>query len=212
MALLDATGRDEMAGLAHLGVGLAAKGASPRTPLWALVAASYVIDIVFIALQLLGKERMPRTARAMKDGGSPAAKVQAGTGSDQTDPPAPWSHGLFMATIWSTLTGLLAWWVSRRPGTGFVIGLVAFSHWIVDFITQPMTAVFPRQSKLPLFLGGSRRVGLGLYRTKTAVNVVDYGSVAAGLAIYLRASRKLRRARATEDAVSSGVAAPLRRQ
>lgn len=177
-----------MAGMAHLGVGLAAKAVAPRTPLWALVTASYWIDIVFGVFYALGLERTPRGAAEVEE--------QAGGGGGQpTDPPAPWSHGLLMASVWSVVAGVAAWAISRRPRTGVLIALVAFSHWVVDVITQPMTAVFPRQDAIPLAFEGSRKVGLGLYRWKTAVTVCEYGSVAVGAAVYVLTLVRLRRAR-----------------
>jgi hypothetical protein len=196
-----------MAGLAHLGVGLAAKGAAPRTPLWALVAASYWIDIVFGVFYLLGLERPPRSSSGIVESTGDGRLPDVGAGCEvsgpvhggavaattDTDPPAPWSHGLLMATVWSTLAGLLAWAVSRRRRTGLLIGSVAFSHLIVDVVTQPMTAVFPRQGRIPVAFESRPRLGLGLYRWKTAVNICEYGSVVVGAAVYVRTFVKARR-------------------
>jgi hypothetical protein len=52
--------------------------------------------------------------------------------------PAWWEHSLLMAVVW---------WV--------LFGLMVFAHWVVDFITHPMTAVVPGDTGLPLALSDS---------------------------------------------------------
>jgi hypothetical protein len=170
-----------MAGAAHLGVALAAKRLSPRTPLWLLVVSSYAIDVVFMAFMAAGKERMPK--RAGRDGGQPdaAAPPAAAATAATTN---PWSHGLAMALVWTSLFTLFATRLSRDRRTGALVGALVFGHWIVDFVTKPMTGVFPGDTGLPLLLEGSPTVGLGLYRSRQVANAVEYGSVALGAAIY----------------------------
>jgi hypothetical protein len=165
---------DDMAGMAHLGVALGAKRVAPKTPLWILVTSSYAIDLVFMAFMLAGKERMP--SRAGHE--APVEPAQASTN--------PWSHGLAMALVYTSLLGLAAGGVSRRRRTGLLVGSLVFSHWLVDFVSKPMTAVFPHDSGLPLLFEGSPTVGLGLYRSKRVANGVEYGSLAVGAALYLQ--------------------------
>lgn len=50
----------------------------------------------------------------------------------------PWSHGLFMAAVWSLLGFALAFLLSRHLRTGLIIGALVFSHWVLDFISHPM--------------------------------------------------------------------------
>jgi hypothetical protein len=45
---------------------------------------------------------------------------------------------------------------------------------------------------MPLFFRNSRKVGLGLYSSKAAVNVCEYGSVALGALVYLRTLKRMR--------------------
>ena len=110
--------------------------------------------------------------------------------SDSTTIPAVWSHSLLMASIWSGLAGLVAARIGRRTRTGVVFGLVVFSHWVVDFITHPMTAVFPSDIGLPLWFHGSPLVGLGLYRHMSGVYVGEFGTLALGIVVYVFARRK----------------------
>jgi hypothetical protein len=160
-----------MAGLAHAGVGLAAKRVAPRAPLGALLLGAYALDVVWGALVLARVERFPRP-------GVPAV--------------APWSHGLFMSTIWSAAVAVTAAIISRNPRTGLFAGLLVFSHWVVDFIAKPMTFAFPDDTGLPLLFDGSRRVGLGAWRSRTGVYIGEYGSLLLGLAIYALTVRKAR--------------------
>jgi hypothetical protein len=176
-----------MAGLAHLGVGLAAKRAAPTVPVGVLIAAAYGIDIVFGVFWLAGVERIP------------------GPGV-QTD--NPWSHGLFMAVVWSLSAGLVGARVSRSGRTGVVLGLVVLSHWIVDFVSHPMTAVFPADRGLPLLFEGSRLVGLGLWKSPLGVNIGEYGTTAVGLGIYVMTLLWLRRKRRAAAAPNPAMASP----
>jgi hypothetical protein len=164
----------DMAGIAHLGVGLAAKRAAPRIPVIVLVTAAYAIDMVWGVFFAAGIEQLPHP------------------GSGTTN---PWSHGLFMAVVWSLLGALITFLASRSRRTSLVIGLLVFSHWVVDFISHPMTAVFPGDTGLSLLFDGSPTVGLGLWSTLTGVNIGEYGSLLLGLAIYILTVWTIRRTR-----------------
>jgi hypothetical protein len=165
-----------MAALAHMGVGLASKRIAPKIPTPILVASAYALDMIWGVFFAAGIEHLP-----------------------ETDPVTtnPWSHGLFMSVVWSVLAGLIAWRVGRNRRTGFIIGLLVFSHWVVDFISHPMTAAFPGDTGLSLFFDGSPTVGLGLWRTQLGVNVGEYGTLAVGFVIYLLTIRKLKREQQT---------------
>lgn len=153
-----------MAGLAHLGVGMAAKRFAPNVHVGALIAAAYAIDIVWAGFWAAGLERYP------------------GSGVDST---APWSHGLIMAVIWSVAAGLITMVISRSNRTSLIIGLLVFSHWVVDFIAKPMTHAFPNDAGLPLLFAGSPTVGLGVWGSAIGEYIGEYGTVVAGLVVYL---------------------------
>jgi hypothetical protein len=162
----------EMAGLTHLGVGLAAKPAAPNIPLTILILSACAIDIIWGVFFLAGLEGLPE----------PGAEVTNA-----------WSHGLFMAVIWSLLASMVARLVSGEARTSLVVGLLVFGHWIVDFISHPMTAVFPDDSGLPLLFEGSPVVGLGLWGSQLGVAIGEYGILVLGLAIYISTRLKWRR-------------------
>lgn len=163
-----------MAALAHAGLGLASKRIAPKIPVWILVTAAYVIDIIWGAFFFAGIERM------------------SGVDSSATN---PWSHGLFMAVIWSLLAGFATMLVSKDRRTSLIIGCLVFSHWVIDFISHPMTAVFPGDTGLPLLFEGSPLVGLGVWGTQAGVNIGEYGTLIVGLIIYILTLRKLRKER-----------------
>lgn len=153
-----------MAALTHMAVGLAAKPAAPKIPLAVFILSAYTIDLIWGVFYFLGIEQIPE----------PGVKAVS-----------YWSHSLFMTVIWSLLAGAIVWLISRNRRTSLIIGLLVFSHWIVDFISHPMTAVFPDALGLPLFFEGSPLVGLGLWRTPLGVALGEYGSLAVGVVIYL---------------------------
>jgi len=161
-----------MAGLAHLGVGLAAKSIAPNVNAGVLVTAAYALDIAWGGFFLAGIEQY------------------TGTGVTST---SPYSHGLFMAVVWSVLAAAAARLISRNGRTSLIIGLLVFSHWAVDFIAKPMLHAFPTDTGLPLLFRGSPTVGLGVWSTALGEYIGEYATTLVGFAIYLRTVMKLRK-------------------
>jgi uncharacterized membrane protein YhaH (DUF805 family) len=151
----------------HIGVGLAAKAAAPRVPLGALLLSTMAIDTLSGAFGLAGIE-------AVDAGGAISV---------------PWSHGLFMAGVWSLAGGALAFFLSRDRRIGLVVGLLVFSHWVLDFISHPMGMGQELPPDLPLLFEGSPKVGLGLYNSVAAALITDLGLLAGGIAIYSTRTR-----------------------
>jgi hypothetical protein len=108
-----------------------------------------------------------------------------------------------MAVVWSGIAVLLAQRFYRNRRTSIIIGLVVFSHWIVDFFSHPMTAIMPHATGLPLAFAGSPMVGLGLWSTPLAVAVGESALLIGGLVIYVLTRARLqkeKRLRALENA------------
>ena len=145
-----------MMGIGHLVIGLVAKPAAPKIPLWVLLVATEVIDILWIILALAGVENFGHS---------------------------PWSHGLFMSAIWSVTAALLTAHFYRSYRTGALMGVLVFSHWVLDLISHPM---FGGPPNLPLLFDGSPKVGFGLYSAigMGAATGVELGMLAIGIAIY----------------------------
>ncbi len=154
----------------HLAIGFAAKKYAPDIPLIIFLIAAYAIDLIYFIFLALGMDKQDYN---------------------------PWSHSLFMAIIWSVTVGLISLLFSRKLRNGLVIGLVVFSHWILDFIVW---------GNLPIFFDRTKVIGLGLY-DKIGFSLTDLkissGSVIAtsielglliiGLAIYILYLRKLQK-------------------
>jgi hypothetical protein len=81
-----------------------------------------------------------------------------------------------MAVVWSVLAVVLAGRVYHSQRAGIVIGLVVFSHWVLDLISW---------NNLYLFFEGSPKVGLGLFKSMGGgFTLVEVGLFVVGLAIY----------------------------
>ncbi|OHD53988.1 MAG: hypothetical protein A2014_08255 [Spirochaetes bacterium GWF1_49_6] len=160
-----------MAFFAHMGAGFAMKPLAPKVPVGVLVAAGMWLDLVCFALMGLG------------------------VGGESI---LAWTHGLFMSGVWSIFVGVAAGLIMKNPRGGIVIGAAVFSHWIIDFITHPM-AGGDLQPDIPLFLEGSPKVGLGLYRDMTVAIIVDIASLLAGIAVYVYSRLHLPKPPVTPD-------------
>ena len=163
-----------MAGLGHLGFGFAAKPIAPKVHLFVLLIATELIDILWGVFYFTGIDRNS-------------------IGMDSS----PWSHSLFMSVIWSVLASLIAGRIYHDRRSGIIIGLLVFSHWLIDFITHPMGAIFggtPLPADLPLFFNGSTKVGLGLYNHSFTIAIAtDLAMLIIGIAIYVFYKIKLQK-------------------
>ncbi len=151
-----------MAGLGHFGFGFAAKRLAPKAPLAVLLLASEAVDIVYIAVYLMGF-------------GGDAAEYM--------------SHSLIMSVVWAVIAGAAAFIFTRNARSAAAIGLTVFAHWVLDSLVWPMTAVIPDAVGMPLFFKDSPRVGLGLYRWPAVLAVGESGLLIGGIIIYIFAKR-----------------------
>jgi hypothetical protein len=151
----------------HIAVGLAAKPVAPKVPLGALLVSATAIDTLCGVFVIAGIEGIDA------DGASSI----------------PWSHGLFMAVVWSIAGLALTYLLSRDWRTSIVIGLLVFSHWVLDFISHPMGMGRDLPPDIPLLFEGSPKVGLGLYNSVAAALITDLGMFAGGIVVYLVSTR-----------------------
>ena len=162
-----------MSGIGHLAPGFAAK-ATTRAPLWVLLIAGETNDLLYFLFSSVGVE--PKAAIAVMDFNQGVKYL--------TPASNPWSHGLFMSVIWAIMAAAIAFLFYRDRRTSIVIGLVVFSHWILDFLMH---------SNLPLFFNGSPQVGLGLENSGSGflfMTILDLFLLAAGGAIYFMAGKR----------------------
>jgi hypothetical protein len=153
----------------HFAIGFAAKPGAPAVPIWVLLLASWFLDVLSFVFEAIGLEKFAVTQTDFVHG---VQTLVPGS--------VPYSHGLFMSIIWSILFGALAYIFFRNVRISIILGLVVFSHWILDFIVHIQD--------LPLFLEGSPLLGLGLWGSGPgliASIILEFTLLAGGLTIYL---------------------------
>ena len=154
--------------IGHFAVAFAAKEVAPRASLGTMVLAAAFLDVIWPVLVLLGVERF--------------RIVPGFTANNPFDfSYYPWSHSLLMTVVWSLLVAFV-YLAARGDRAGAVwVGIVVASHWVLDFVSHV--------PDMPLYPGGSERLGLGLWRSIPATFAVEGLMFAAGIAIYVRATK-----------------------
>jgi membrane-bound metal-dependent hydrolase YbcI (DUF457 family) len=156
----------------HFGFAALVKSRERQAPLWPLMFATVWLDIVFVPLFLAGVETIEPVA---------GARGTYGTGIIH----AEYTHSLIGAGLLSALFGVAAAvrWGQR---TGVVVGLVAFSHWVLDLVVH--RADMPL---LPANVGGLQRFGFGLWRFPVASVTAEFALVVIGAWTYWQAAREV---------------------
>jgi hypothetical protein len=83
------------------------------------------------------------------------------------------------------LAAVIAYLVYRDRRASSMIGLVVFSHWVLDFIVHA--------PDLPLLFKDSPKVGLGLWTSGTGLIIsviLEFALLAGGFAIYMAARKQ----------------------
>jgi membrane-bound metal-dependent hydrolase YbcI (DUF457 family) len=133
--------------------------------------ATVWLDIIFVPLFLTGIETI-----------RPAPGTHGGYGGAIID--AVYTHSLVGASgISAIFGGVAAAWYGRR--TGFVLGAVVFSHWLLDLVVH--RADMPI---LPGDRGSLPRLGFGLWQLPYVAMSVELALVVAGAWLYWRAARQ----------------------
>ncbi len=153
--------------IGHFAVGFAGKRFAPRASLAALLLAALFADVLWPILVAIGAE-----------------EVRIAPGATAYTPlefvSYPWSHSLLMLIIWG---GLFAAYYRGKPDgarTGFVLGILVVSHWVLDWIThKPDMPLWPRGPKL----------GLGLWNSVYGTMAVEILMFVVGVAIYTKSTR-----------------------
>ena len=152
----------------HFAVAFAAKRVTPKTSLGTLVFGAQFLDLIWPPLVLLGVERF---------------HVEPGV--TKLNPLAfdsyPISHSLLMALVWSLLLGAGYYFLRRNRRGAAVLGAVAFSHWVLDWLTH--------RPDLQLVPGSSARVGLGLWNHPALELTLEGGMFLAAAILYAVTTR-----------------------
>lgn len=162
-----------MSGIGHLAAGFAAKPTAPKIPLLVLLTASETNEIMYFLFTAIGMEEKAAMTMNFTEGVRYLTPVSS-----------PWSHGLFMSLIWSLLIGFAGFLIFKDRRSGLLLGAVAFSHWVLDFLMH---------SNLPLAFDGSPLVGLGLENSGPGflfITIFDLVILGAGIFLYVRARKR----------------------
>ncbi|RFB18012.1 permease [Bacillus sp. HNG] len=149
----------------HFGVAAAVKSKTPELPLWSLLVSTQLLDIAFIPFNLGGIESM----EPIGEGGYAKMMIFAF-----------YTHSFIGAMLLSILAEFLAgrYWGKR---SGVIIGVVAFSHWVLDLIVhRPDLPILPGNAgDLPL-------LGLGLWNSFFVSFLFELLLITAGAILYFR--------------------------
>jgi hypothetical protein len=155
--------------IGHYGVSLALKRADPRLSLGGLFLAVQLLDLLFFTFVLLGIEKL-RIVPGFTEYNAYDLYYM------------PYSHSLVGSIVWAALAlgGVLL--LRRAPLAGAaLVGLAVFSHFLLDV---PM-----HTPDLPLLGENSPKLGFGLWNHRWVALALELACLAAGLLLYLRASR-----------------------
>jgi hypothetical protein len=154
--------------LGHYAVALGAKRIAPAVSLATLFAAAAFLDLVWPVLVITGIEHVVVAPGSTKF-----------TPLDFVDYPI--SHSLLLSLVWALVFGGAAFLYRRSVRLAIVTAALVVSHWGLDAIVH--------RPDLPLFPGGSTRIGFGLWNSVAGTLAVELSMFAAGLAIYLRSTQ-----------------------
>ncbi len=155
--------------LGHYGVAFALKRAEPKLSLGTLFLAVQLADLLWGIFLLLGWER-----------------VRIDPGFTAVTPlqflEYPISHSLVGMSIWA-LIGAAAYYswptrdTSRHWQAAALVGVAILSHFLLDLVVHA--------PDLPVWGEDSRKLGLGLWNNPTATLLLELGTLAAGVAVYV---------------------------
>lgn len=159
----------------HFGLAAAVKSKQPRLPLWSLMLATQLLDILFVPLLVLGVESIEvLPGKALGPANYGAALIQA-----------DYTHSLEGALIITIVAGIIAsrWW--GRPAAK-VFGAVVFSHWLLDLLVH--------RADMPILSGNAGNLpllDLGLWHAPVATLIIEAALILVGTALYARAALSL---------------------
>jgi hypothetical protein len=154
--------------LGHFALSLGAKQAVPSVSLGALILAGQFADLLWPILLLAGMEH-----------------VEIQPGATMVTPldfvSYPYSHSLMALVGWGVLVAFTYLLATRSTAAASVtLALLVVSHWVLDVVAH--------RPDMPLTLGGTTRLGFGLWNSLPATLLVEGLLFVAGTALYLRAT------------------------
>jgi membrane-bound metal-dependent hydrolase YbcI (DUF457 family) len=148
----------------HFALAFGAKKYTPQVSLGVLFLACQLADLIWPNLVLMGVERF-----------------EVEPGNTAMTPlnflHYPYSHSLVALLVWGALFGAL-YTVLNRTGTktALILAGLVVSHWVLDVVTH--------RPDMPIALGDSMRIGLGLWNAPVLAVITEMLIFAAGIWLY----------------------------
>lgn len=152
--------------IGHFGAGLASKAVDKKLSLGTIILATQFIDLMWPILLLLGVEKVK-----IEPGNTPFTPLNFVS--------YPYSHSMFTVLIWGILFGVIYFALKKDLKGSIVLGLLVFSHWILDLISH--------RPDLPLFPWGEFKAGFGLWNSVLLTIVVEGAIFIGGIYFFLKA-------------------------
>lgn len=137
--------------IAHASIAIIGKSMSKKYPLWLLLIATQVLDLMTFIFQFIGLEYQAKTNIDFVNGWTYLKPAHI-----------PWSHGLFMCTVYSIVMVLVVFLFYRSIRVSLASGFMVMSHWVLDFIVY---------DNMPLFFKDTPTVGLGLVKSPIGIKI-----------------------------------------
>lgn len=155
--------------IGHYALALGAKKVAPAVSLGTTFLACQFADLLWPTLLMLGIETV-----AIDPGNTLVTPLNFIS--------YPYSHSLVMLAVWSALFALAYRAIKGWNGAAIAtVAALVLSHFVLDVITH--------RPDMPITIGGSGRLGLGLWNHPGAALAVELAMFITGGAIYLVATR-----------------------
>lgn len=155
--------------IGHYALAFGAKKLAPSASLGTLFIACQFADLLWPTLLMLGVE-----------------VVEIDPGNTLLTPlnfvSYPYSHSLVMLLVWSALFAIAYRLIKNAsPAALVTVAALVFSHYVLDVITH--------RPDMPVTIGGSQRLGLGLWNHPAATLAFESALFIAGATLYAATTR-----------------------
>jgi len=155
--------------LGHYALAFGAKRMAPAVSLGTLFMACQFADLLWPTLVMLGLEI-----------------VEIDPGNTLVTPlnfvKYPYSHSLVMLLVWSMVFALCYFAIRRGRAGAITVGVLVFSHYILDVITH--------RPDMPVTIDGETRLGMGLWNYPGTTLATESAMFIIGATMYASVTRE----------------------
>jgi membrane-bound metal-dependent hydrolase YbcI (DUF457 family) len=155
--------------LGHYALAFGAKRVAPAVSLGTLFMACQFADLLWPTLVMLGLEI-----------------VEIDPGNTLVTPlnfvKYPYSHSLVMLLVWSVVFTLLYFAIRRGRAGAITVGVLVFSHYVLDVITH--------RPDMPVTIDGATRLGMGLWNYPGTTLATESAMFIIGATLYASVTRE----------------------